>query len=135
MYLTQYMYMIVQRNNQYIQCVIIYRKELDLCDFWLSRFNILSSGPNGSVCVSCCLVSDVKCMWLPMRISQVLVCKQRSHQNFEIALEFNENEWSNNVVGSYMHALASLAFFTRPDKMNLQTFYNVGTQFQLLGMW
>jgi len=33
-------------------------------------------------------------------------------------LEFVENEWNNNVLGSYMHAIASLAFFIRPDKMN-----------------
>jgi len=55
---------------------------------------------------------------------------------FRIALEFKENEWNNNVVGSYMHAIASLAFLIRPDKwIPLQTFINVGTQFQLLGMW
>ena len=33
-----------------------------------------------------------------------------------IALEFKMN--GVNVVGSYVHAISSLAFFIRPDKMN-----------------
>jgi len=86
-----------------------------------SRFNILSAGPGGSVCVSCCLVSDVKWMWLPTSISQMFVAKVIS--KLRIALEFKENEWNNNVVGSYMHAIASLAFFIRPGKM--KSFANI----------
>jgi len=75
----------VQWNNR-VQCGIIYRNILICVTLVHCGYHDLSSqvhGPDGSVGVSCCLASDVKCMWLPMRISQMLVCKQQSHQNLE----------------------------------------------------
>ena len=85
--------------------LIIYRKELyNIFDLW-SWLNIPNAGPDGGVCVSCCLASDIRCMWLPMRISQMLVCKQWSHQKLRIVLEFEEIEWNTFCCGSYMHAI------------------------------
>ena len=50
-----------------------------------------------SVCVSCCLASDVRCMWLPMRISQN--CSHIKSIEFK-EIEWNTTSWDVVIINS-----------------------------------
>ena len=104
-------------GTRYVQCVIIIGKKtkiFDLCDtaHTVSRFNVPSTGPDGSVCISG-IASDVRSLWLPMKISQMLVCKQQSHQKLKIVLELDEIHFCCGKL----HACNSLFVFLKPDKI------------------
>ena len=69
-------------------------------------------GPDGSVCISS-IASDVRRLWLPVKISQMLVCKQQSHQKLKIVLELDEIHFCCGKL----HACNSLFVFLKPDKI------------------